>query len=365
MVQSIDESVSGCPNHFTEDRISSFTSSHRASSSTCRETCNDSLPSIRGVFQNRGLSARATDIIMASWRDSTKKGYKTHIQRWIQYCCQRKIDKVSPSVNDVLEFLTYLFDKGLGYSSLNTACAALSSLGVKLENFTAGSHPLIVRFLKGVYNIRPTKARYSEIWDVDKVLNYIRRLSPVKHLSLKDLTLKLVMLLALTNAARIDTVHKLGVHNFKKTRSEFIFEFSSLLKQSRPGFECSNLRVKAYPPDRRLCCYFVMKEYLMRTKMLRRNEKCLLISYVKPHKAVSKDTVARWIKTVMCRAGIDINVFGPHSVRSAVTSKAQERAVPIKDIMQTAGWSRESTFAKFYKKKIIREDAFQNAVLQI
>ena len=173
------------------------------------------------------------------------------------------------------------------------------------------------------------------------------------------------MLLALTNAARCDNVHKLTVHELKKTSSEFILQFSSLIKQSRPGFECSFLRVKAYPPDRRLCCYFVLKEYLARTKIIRAQEKALLISYIKPHKAVSRDTVSRWIKTVMHRAGIDINMFSAHSVRSAVTSKAKEKAVPIQDIMKTAGWSQESTFSKFYRKTIIRDDRFQEKILHI
>jgi len=196
-------------------------------------------------------------------------------------------------VNDILEFLTTLFESNLGYacSALKTARSALSSLGLKVEGFSAGTHPLVVSYMKGVFNIRPTVSRYTHIWDVNKVLHYLCKLSPVKQLSLKYLTLKLVMLLALTYAARIDTVHKLSVYQFKKTSSEFVFQFSSLLKQSQPGFECSSMRVKAYPPDRRLCSYFVMKEYFfLRTCNLRKQEESLLISYVKPHSGVSKDT---------------------------------------------------------------------------
>lgn len=248
---------------------------------------------------------------------------------------------------------------------MNTARSALSSLGIKLDNFTAGTHPLVVRFLKGVFNLRPTGSRYSYIWDVDLVLKYLIKLSPVKHLSIKDLTLKLVMLLALTNAARIDSVHKLSVKKVTKLSSEFVFEFTSLIKQSRPGYGCCNFRVKAYPPDRRLCPYFVLKEYLLRTRKLRGKDDNLLISYIKPHKAVSKDTVARWVKTLMHRAGVDIGVFSAHSVRSAVTSKAKEKDVPIQDILKTAGWSKESTFTKFYNKKVLKDGEFMNTILQV
>ena len=128
-----------------------------------------------------------------------------------------------------------------------------------LDNFTAGTHPIVIRFMKGVFNSRPTKARYPYTWDVDKVLNYLKTLSPVRQLSLKDLTLKLRMLIVLTNAARVQSVHMLTVKNLKKTFSQFILQFRGLLKQSRPSYDPMLLSLKAYPPDRRLCVYTVLK----------------------------------------------------------------------------------------------------------
>lgn len=90
----------------------------------------------------------------------------------------------------------------------------------------------------------------------------------------------------------------------------------------------------------------------------------LLISFIKPHKAVTKDTIARWIKTMLGRSGVDTAKFTAGSVRPAAASKAKAMAVPIACIMTKAGWSRESTFAKYYDKHIIRAvDPFQDAVL--
>lgn len=268
-------------------------------------------------------------------------------------------------MNNVVEFLTELYEKGLGYSALNTARSALSALGISIESFSAGHHPLVIRFLKGVYNLRPPKARYAEIWDVNLVLMYLRKLSPVKTLTLKDLTLKLVTLMALTNAARVHSLYLLTVKSLKKSNLEFVIYFDGLLKQSRPGEHCYSMSFKAYPPDRRLCIYFVIKEYLKRTKILRDStETRFLISYVKPHKAVSKDTIARWIRTVMSHAGINVNQYGPHSVRAASTSKAWEKGIPIQDILKQAGWSNAGTFQKYYNKQVNRNSSFEKAVLQ-
>ena len=44
---------------------------------------------------------------------------------------------------------------------------------------------------------------------------------------------------------------------------------------------------------------------------------------MKPHQEISKDTIARWIKVILSRAGIDVGQFGAHSERSATTSKAK------------------------------------------
>lgn len=118
------------------------------------------------------------------------------------------------------------------------------------------------------------------------------------------------MLIALTCATRTQSIHLLSVNNVHKLSSEFVIEIEGLLKQSRPGYRNPQIHLKACPPDRRLCVFTVLKEYLYRTKLLHKDSSKLLISYVKPHKDVSRDTVARWIKTVLHRSGIDTKIYG-------------------------------------------------------
>ena len=67
---------------------------------------------------------------------------------------------------------------------------------------------------------------------------------------------------------------------------------------------------------------------------------------------MSKDTVARWIKTTLKHSGIDTEQFTCHSTRSASTSCAEAAGLSLEQIMQAAGWSTSSTFAKFYDKNI-------------
>ena len=76
--------------------------------------------------------------------------------------------------------------------------------------------------------------------------------------------------------------------------------------------------------------------YMDRTKNLRKSDK-LLISTIKPHGPVSKQTVSRWVKILLQEAGIDL-LFKLHSIRAAAASKAKLSGIPLETIMKTAGW---------------------------
>ena len=85
-----------------------------------------------------------------------------------------------------------------------------------------------------------------------------------------------------------------------------------------------------------VCVCETLKLYLARTEKFRsvgnQNEK-FLISFVKPHKNVTKDTIARWIRTVLHMSGVNTTKYSAGSVRPAAASKAKAMAVPIKHIM--------------------------------
>ena len=59
-------------------------------------------------------------------------------------------------------------------------------------------------------------------------------------------------------------------------------------------------------------------------------------------------------------AGIDLNLFTPHSTRSASTS-ATVNKVPIDTIIKTAGWSNDCTLRKFYKRPVSNDATFSSA----
>lgn len=237
------------------------------------------------------------------------------------------------SVGQVLDFLTMLYAR-LGYSAMNTARSALSSFVILPGGHTLGSHTFIARFMKGVFNLKTPKPHYDVVWDVKLVLDYLRQLLHTPNvLGLRDLTKATCMLIALVSAQRQQTLHKLNIENMTIKPNAIAF-YVQLVKQSKPGNAGIKVELLAYDQDKRICEYRHLLEYLKRTQSLRGNEKQLFVSYKKPYRKVSKDTLGRWIKQVMAAAGVDTSQFKPHSTR---TCKARAALLPVTEIMQKAG----------------------------
>lgn len=257
----------------------------------------------------------------------------------------------------------------MGYECLNTARGALSSLGIVLDGCRVGNHPLVVRFMKGVFNIRPPQPRYTVTWDVAPVLDTLSSLHPLHTLSLKYVTLKLVTLMALTQAARVQTLHLLVLNDIISGEDYFSVQLGGSLKQCRPKHNIRRVKFVAFPGDDSLCVFTTLKHYILRTETLRQPSSSaadkLLISFIKPHKPVTGNTIARWIKSMLAISGVDTSKFTAGSVRPAAASKAKAMAVPISCILEKAGWDRESTFTKFYDKQIVTgSDKFQDAIFE-
>ena len=185
---------------------------------------------------------------------------------------------------------------------------------------------------------------------------------PPESFSLKDLLLKLITLFALLSGQRHQTLLVLDVVNMSFTGDAVKFRIAEILKQTRPGYQVPELVFPAYEVEKCLCPVAYSIQYLKVTKNIRMKEKRFFVSYRKPHSAVTTQTIARWIKTILVRSGIDLSIFKPCSTRSAAASKASLK-LQTGTILKTIGWSNEKTFARFYRKKIVSEGTLARAIL--
>ena len=230
--------------------------------------------------------------------------------------------------------------------------------------YMTGSTESVARILKGAFNERPPQPRYSQTWDVNTVTTYLDSLGDNANLDLPELTMKLTILLALTRPMRSSDLTSLDL-NFRRYIPEgVVFKPTKLAKQSRPEKEIADIFFPSFPHNSNLCPVHTLRAYEVATENIRNanKESKLLIATIKPHKAVTSSTIARWLKTTMGKAGVDTTIFKAHSVRSASVSTAASAGVTTADILKAADWSSQSVFQKFYYKPQ-QNSSFGRAVL--
>ena len=230
-----------------------------------------------------------------------------------------------------------------------------------------GQHPLVTWLLAGAFNSRPPQPRYTTTWDVHMVLSYLKGQGENKTLSLKDLTLKTVMLLALTRPSRLADLHLLNVDLCQQSPEGVTFSSAGLTKQARPSNPHQEFVFSKFTPDPSICPVVTVNQYMERTEILRHPEggqraSQLFISWIKPHQPVTLSSIAQWLKTTLERAGIDVSIFKAHSTRGASASSVAAAGITTKEILSAADWSTESVFQKFYYKPVL-SDSYSNAVL--
>ena len=132
-----------------------------------------------------------------------------------------------------MNFLAELHTGGYKYQSLNAYRSAILSTHEYVDGVSIGSHPTVSRLLQGAFNSRPPQPWYSSFWDVGVVIQHIRGLGANKDLSHKQLTLKTVILLALTRLSCLADLFKLNLQTRSFKSNGVVFRPIHLAKQSR------------------------------------------------------------------------------------------------------------------------------------
>ena len=293
---------------------------------------------------------------------NTRKQYEGHLQKLKAFCITiNHTDYLHITVNIGLTFLRTLMEQGKSYSTINSARSALSQF---VNCCDCGSTPfgeniMVRRFMKGIFRTNPSKPKYQATWDVKILLDDLRKVT--NDSNLKQLSIKLVCLLALVTGQRMQTLAALDMNFMVVEELKYSFHIAEILKTTRPGSSPLTIHVNSYREDLDICPLECLKNYIKITENLRSTTK-IFVTLQKPHTAATSQTLSRWVSLGMSNAGIDKR-FSSHSTRHASTSKAAQK-VSINDLLKTVGWSNEQTFAKFYRRESTDNgEKFTKAVL--
>ena len=326
------------------------------------------LENIRENWRAQGFSEEAVNIMGESRRKGTKSAYECAWRKWTSWCAEQQVDPFHTTLANVINFLSHSFQERREYATLNTYRSAISAYHPRIEGWKVGQHPQIMEFMRGVFNRRPPIPKYTDTWNVDIVLQYIRQLGNSQDLSDKLLTLKTTMLLGLTNAGRAQEIQSLNPNLMQDYGNRLVFPIARLTKVKRPAKPTVSFELLQFDGDELLDVVQCVRIYLERTRNWRTTisrQEQLLLAIVRPHNPVAVSTVSRWLKELMGLAGIDTDKYKGHSVRSAATSKNMTLGLNISQILERANWSKANTFYRFYYRDIVNtENSFQIRVLQ-
>ena len=89
-----------CNKKEQEQLVNASTTQHESKNS--KEIRSADLLGVRENFITAGLPEATVQIIMSSWRTSTKNKYNIYLNKWIDYCSTHDIDPFNATIKDGL-----------------------------------------------------------------------------------------------------------------------------------------------------------------------------------------------------------------------------------------------------------------------
>ena len=81
-----------------------------------REPVPGRLAYLRQHFEMQGLSPRAAELLIESWRGNTNDACNSAWRKWLYWCTEQDINPISTSVMNIMQFLVDQFDTSTAQS---------------------------------------------------------------------------------------------------------------------------------------------------------------------------------------------------------------------------------------------------------
>ncbi len=181
-----------------------------------------------------GLPAEVQETIASARAPATRKLYSSKWGVFESWCLTRAIDPVNCRVGPVLEFLQERLTAGAAATTLRVYVAAIAAQR-ELDEIPLGRHRLVSAFMRGARRLRPVRPTAVPSWDLSVVLEGLvtAPFEPLESASDRILTLKVVLLLALTSLKRVGDLQAFSV---SETCMDFAPGLVKVTLRPRPGY---------------------------------------------------------------------------------------------------------------------------------
>lgn len=337
-------------------------------SSKSRDSQSCSMETVKLRHKSKGFSEEIAEIMANARKTSTQTVYDARLRIYNGWCKEQGVNPITTSIPELAEFFMYLFN--VRKCKPQTIAGYKSAIAIIHQNGSSiGINSELLSLLKGLFNKYPSTRQLTPNWNLPLVLLALTKhpFEPLESADLKFLTLKTVFLVAIASASRVSEIHSLSLDDghFRLERKgikmlpnmEFLAKTQTMNRPWEPIYIPAFDSYATDSEDLKLCPCRALKIYINRTKSIRKSNRLFVTYQQNNHKEASKDSIARWIVS-MVRFAYDnaesetLKIVRAHDTRRLSTSWALFCGASANDILRAAHWASETTFTSFYLKDV-------------
>ncbi len=160
------------------------------------------------------LPERVLNTMAEARAPSTRRLYALKWAIFSAWCQDRDVDPVTSDVSVVLSFLQEMLDKQRSSSTIKVYPAAIAAFHAPIAGQSVGRNSAVVQFIRGARRMNPPRPRTVPPWDLPTVLRALKGppVEPLQSTSLRSLSFKTALLLALASVKRVGDLQALSVN---------------------------------------------------------------------------------------------------------------------------------------------------------
>ncbi|KAM9954679.1 hypothetical protein ACTFIW_003279 [Dictyostelium discoideum] len=152
----------------------------------------------------RKQKSSTAELLMKSWEPSTLKVYSSSYSRFRNFCISNSLNPANITLVVFMDYLTHLFKHKppLAFSTINGHRSMLNQLLLLKNQTDIVNDPFITRIMTGIHKLRPSSAKYQEIWDANQVFKYLSTIKVIPKYTYTSLLKKTLILCKMFGLAR-------------------------------------------------------------------------------------------------------------------------------------------------------------------
>ena len=111
----------------------------------------------RQHLARKGISERASNLILSSRTEDTNSNYCSSWNKWASWCDKQNIDPFRCTLEWVLDFLAELFEQDCQYRSVCSHRSAISALHEGIDGKSMSENPQVTSLITGIFILRSSE----------------------------------------------------------------------------------------------------------------------------------------------------------------------------------------------------------------